>query len=287
MTLRKNALFALAALGIAALLAAPIAQAGSCGSAKTASADKDCSSSCTKVEKASATSPDCTAVKKASATSSGCTGVQKASTCPATCTEIQKASACSSGGTQIQKVWTCPVTGAQMTKDCSATCTKTAGANIQKASACPSSCTKVEKASADFCELDASTCSAKIRDYYKAHGWFGVEMDLAACDAGPTVTRVHAGSPASEAGLQAGDVITSINGISAAPQYRTQLDDFMKAEFKPGKKIRFTAKRGNDIIPMRAELVRIPSDALDQMVAFHLNNSHEGQSDAATAENVQ
>ena len=245
MTLRKNALFVLAALGIAALLTAPIAQAGSCSSAKSASAEKDCASSCTEVQKASATSADCATVQKASATASDCTTIQKASACPATCIEMQKASAC------------------------------------------PSSCPQMQKASAGSCDLDASTCSAKIRDYYKTHGWFGVEMDLAGCDAGPTVTRVHAASPAAAAGLQAGDVITSVNGISAAPQYRDQLDSFMKSEFKPGKKIRFTAKRGNDIIPMRAELVEIPSDALDQMVAFHLNTNHEGQTNASTAENVQ
>ncbi len=232
MTLRKNALFVLAALGFAALLTAPIAQAGSCGSAKSASAYKDCASSCT--------------------------SVQKAAACPSTCTQMQKAAACPSVCTQMQK-----------------------------AAACPSVCTQMQKAAADFCELDASTCSAKIRDYYKAHGWFGVEMDLAGCDAGPTVTRVHAASPAAAAGLQAGDVITSVNGISAAPQYRDQLDAFMKSEFKPGKKIRFTAKRGNDIIPMRAELVEIPSDTLDQMVAFHLDTNHQGQPNVSTAENVQ
>ena len=111
-------------------------------------------------------------------------------------------------------------------------------------------------------------------------------MDLSASNAGPTVTRVHENSPAANAGLQVGDVITSVNGISAAPEYADQLKAFMEAEFTVGKKIRFTAKRDKNIYPMQCELAEIPGAALEEMITAHLSTSHAGQ-DADKAENVQ
>jgi len=260
MQIRKKILLALAVLGVAALITLPYAQAGACGSAKSASQAGGCSA----VKNASQAGA-CSAVKTASqAGASSSAAVQKAAAC---------AQACAAS---------CPqACGVDCTQVCAAACAQACG---------------VQKAAGEPCRFDAGTCAAKMRDYYKTHGWFGVDLELSAGYAGPTVTRVHENSPAAKAGVQAGDIITSFNGISAAPEFSEDLKAFMEAEFKVGKKIRFTAKRQDTILPMHCELAEIPGAALEEMLASHLNDGHAGQSaatdghagqSAVTADNVQ
>jgi len=136
--------------------------------------------------------------------------------------------------------------------------------------------------------MSAEDCAKKVREYYKDHGWLGVEMDLSASDAGPQITKVYPNSPAAKAGLEVGDILTSLNGISAAPEYAEQLHAFMQSSFDIDRRIRFTAKRGREILPMSAVLTQIPDEAISAMINQHLQTAHVNEEDAKEkAENVQ
>ncbi len=72
------------------------------------------------------------------------------------------------------------------------------------------------------------------------HSYVGVELN-ANSNGGAQISQVQAGSPASTAGLKAGDVITAINGtaITSTAQFISTVDGF-----PPGKTITLTVKRG-------------------------------------------
>jgi S1-C subfamily serine protease len=62
------------------------------------------------------------------------------------------------------------------------------------------------------------------------------------------VAAVVPGSPADQAGFRAGDVMTSVDGISFAPQSKTVLDDFMANSYTIGQTVHYTVRRDREII---------------------------------------
>lgn len=248
MQLRKNLFLGLALLAVAALFVAPLAHAACGGCGTHADSKADTGKSCG----ADCTKP-CCADKADASKESGCT---------------KSASACSADKSG---------------------CTKSASACSAAKSGCSSSASATGgESGASQCDLSAGDCAKKVREYYKDHGWLGVEFDLSASDAGPRITKVYPNSPASKAGLEEGDILTSLNGISAAPEYAEQLHAFMQSSFDIDKKIRFTAKRGREILPMSAVLTKIPDDAIDVMINHHLQMAHAGDDVVKEkADNVQ
>lgn len=75
--------------------------------------------------------------------------------------------------------------------------------------------------------------------------YFGIQPDLAASGADGIVIRaVREKSPAEQSGLQTGDVITMINGMSPEG-YQTMIEILL--ESRPGDKLRIRFKRGSDM----------------------------------------
>ena len=74
------------------------------------------------------------------------------------------------------------------------------------------------------------------------HAYLGVQIGDTTAGTGAQVTRVVSGSPADKAGLQAGDVITAIDGksISSADDLTARV-----ATYKPGDKATLSVKRGS------------------------------------------
>ena len=72
------------------------------------------------------------------------------------------------------------------------------------------------------------------------HSYVGVELNSSSTG-GAQISRVSAGSPATSAGLQPGDVVTAINGkpISSTEQFIATVDTY-----SPGQSITVTVKRG-------------------------------------------
>jgi putative serine protease PepD len=74
------------------------------------------------------------------------------------------------------------------------------------------------------------------------HAYLGVQIGDTPDDTGAQVSRVVSGSPADKAGLQAGDIVTAIDGKSISTA-----DDLtaLVATYKPGDKATLTLKRGS------------------------------------------
>ncbi len=147
---------------------------------------------------------------------------------------------------------------------CAKTCSKTC---TSKASACVGQ-------KAEQCTQSAQDCAKMMKAHYDTHGWLGVELDFSDAEAGPVVVRVFPESPAAAAGFRDGDRLTSLNGIGFTAEQKGTLDEFMANGFKVGESVRYTARRDSEIVKLQAQLVKIPGDLLDQVIANHLETAH-------------
>ncbi|MBA3380257.1 MAG: PDZ domain-containing protein, partial [Actinobacteria bacterium] len=88
------------------------------------------------------------------------------------------------------------------------------------------------------------------------HAYLGVAID--GTGGGARVAQVNAGTPAEEAGLQAGDVITGLDGttIGSAAELRAAID-----AQTPGETIRLTFTRDGKSSSVSVTLARRPSRA--------------------------
>lgn len=149
----------------------------------------------------------------------------------------------------------------QTTSACSKACAKT----------CSQACTSK---AGERCSLPAHECAKMMKTHYDTHGWLGVELNFSDAEAGPVVVRVFPESPAAAAGFREGDRLTSLNGITFTPDQSATLGDFMANGFKIGKTVSYTANRDGNIVKLQAQLVKIPGDLLDQVIANHLETAH-------------
>ena len=89
-----------------------------------------------------------------------------------------------------------------------------------------------------------------------AHAYLGVQVGDAANGAGASIGSVQSDSPAADAGLQSGDVVTAVNGkaITGASDLTTAI-----ASAKPGDKVELTVNRDGDQLTLTATLGTRPS----------------------------
>jgi carboxyl-terminal processing protease len=83
----------------------------------------------------------------------------------------------------------------------------------------------------------------------------GVGMSVHPSRAGLVITDTFKGAPARKAGLQPGDVITHVNGVSIAGQGINNSTDRIKG--KPGTFVTLTIKRGKKTIKVRVQRAKI------------------------------
>ncbi len=90
------------------------------------------------------------------------------------------------------------------------------------------------------------------------HAYLGVSVGDNASGSGALIGSVRAGSPASAAGLKAGDVVTAIDGAPIAGS-----NDLTAAvgEHAPGDTIKLTVKRDGSTLQLDAELGKRPATA--------------------------
>ena len=88
-----------------------------------------------------------------------------------------------------------------------------------------------------------SVASSIVAGHKVQHAYLGVKIGNAATGPGANVGTVIAGSPAEKAGLQAGDVITAVNGKSI-----TSADDLTAAvgSHASGDKVTLTVTRNGN-----------------------------------------
>ncbi len=190
----------------------------------------------------------------------------------AACAKTAGASSAQAGMTGCAKTSGASSAQAGMT-DCASMCAQAGMTN------CASMCGEgaVKQAQAVVCTRDTKECAQMLRSEYAKKGWLGAELQWNEGAPGPTVTAVVPGSPADEAGFRAGDVLTSMSGISFAPEQRAVLKEFKANAYKAGKTIRYTAQRGGEIVRLNPKLVKMPSGELDRMFAMHVTAHHPSE----------
>lgn len=160
----------------------------------------------------------------------------------------------------------------------SATCAKTTGTSSAQAGVvgCASTCgvSGVKQAQAVVCPRSSDDCTRAMRTKYATHGWLGAELQWNEGASGPTVAAVAPDSPADKAGFRVGDVLTSLNGITFAPEQRALLHEFKANAYKIGKTVRYTVRRGAEIVRLNPKLEKIPGQELDRMLAMHVTTQH-------------
>lgn len=115
----------------------------------------------------------------------------------------------------------------------------------------------------------------------KKRGWVGIEMEQTE-DGMLAITRVIADSPAEKAGFQAGDVLTSVNGLAYA-----QADEAKRKavwqEMLPGKKMSYVVDRGGKSLDVEVVLASIPETVMAQWIGQHMLMAHLDHSEELPA----
>jgi S1-C subfamily serine protease len=91
------------------------------------------------------------------------------------------------------------------------------------------------------------------------HGWLGLDVDKSA--SGYVVTGVAAGSPASQAGFQKGDVLVAFNGIALTDANKDALKK-AKAGITVGSRVTYTVSRDGAQRQIAAKMAEVPPEVL-------------------------
>jgi len=119
------------------------------------------------------------------------------------------------------------------------------------------------------CKMSTQDCLDHMAAKMKNGGWMGVELDPDQATGGWSVLRVIPNSPAEAAGIQAGDVLTTLNGIRISDDNE---DALMKArkEWKPGQAVNYTINRSGADRQVTVTLAPMPADVLARFIGQHM-----------------
>ena len=129
------------------------------------------------------------------------------------------------------------------------------------------------------CKYSTQDCLDHMAIKMKSSGWVGVELDTDVAE-GYAVTKVFPGSPAEAAGIQAGDVLVALNGVTIN---QGNEDALMKArkDSKPGQNVTYTIKRNGSERQVPLTLATWPADALAKVIGQHMLE-HAGNGEVAS-----
>jgi S1-C subfamily serine protease len=109
-------------------------------------------------------------------------------------------------------------------------------------------------------------------------GWLGVDSDKSTDPAGMKVTKVYADGPAAKAGVQVGDVLVALNGVSLASTAEIAK---IKEGLLPGGTATYSVIRNGQKQDVKVTLAKIPDDVLAQRIGKHMLEHAEIQSASA------
>lgn len=113
----------------------------------------------------------------------------------------------------------------------------------------------------ESCEHGAKATKTAQR---AAHGWLGVETEKA--ESGYAIVKVHADSPAAEAGFQPGDVLVAMNGIRLSEDNHKALKK-AKSRLGVGSEVEYTVRRSSGERTLTATLAPVPDAVLAEWEA--------------------
>lgn len=103
---------------------------------------------------------------------------------------------------------------------------------------------------------------AGMKCSHSTTAWAGACLQRSASGA-VTVAEVAAGSPAAKAGLQAGDIVTAVNGYRLADSHE-RASCSANARCSVGSTVTYTIQRGSATKDFKVALVRMPAGAAEK-----------------------
>lgn len=122
------------------------------------------------------------------------------------------------------------------------------------------------------CDGTPEECVKKLYAKISAKPWLGIEMDADASGAF-VVTKVVEGSPAEQAGFQAGDVLLAMNGVKYSKDNKPALKE-VYADLTPGSSADYVVKRGDGKVKLTATFAHVPETLMAQWIGEHMLSEH-------------
>lgn len=126
------------------------------------------------------------------------------------------------------------------------------------------------------CPEEATKCVEQMTKHFRERGWVGINMDWTEEDDAVRITKVIPGSPAERAGLQAGDILRSLNDIEYNMDNELKLKETYEAA-RPGRIAKFTVERDGQVIRIDVTMEPIPEAVIAQWIGNHLMEAHAAE----------
>jgi C-terminal processing protease CtpA/Prc len=126
------------------------------------------------------------------------------------------------------------------------------------------------------CSYEVEDCVQAMKEKFSQRGWVGINMETDEEAGGVVLTWIAPDSPAAEAGLKKGDLLTSLNGIPYTEANEEQLRKEY-GSFRPGKTATFGIERNGEAKEIAVTLEPMPEEILARWIGEHVLHAHGGE----------
>ena len=123
------------------------------------------------------------------------------------------------------------------------------------------------------CSYKVEDCVQTMKEEFSQRGWVGINMEPDEDAGGVVLTWVSPNSPAEEAGLKKGDLLTSLNGVPYDEANEEKLKQEYKA-FRPGRTVTFGIERDGKGQDITVTLEPMPEEILAKWIGEHVLHYH-------------
>lgn len=128
---------------------------------------------------------------------------------------------------------------------------------------------------------DTDACLRAMHESIARRGWLGIEYEDHDGEGLPEILQVFEGSPAAKGGMQPGDRLLSINGVSYGSP-REEIYAEVKKSLTPGNDVRFEVRRGAEVVELTVTAGQVPDDIAAQWIGRHMVEYHLSDEDGAS-----
>ena len=125
----------------------------------------------------------------------------------------------------------------------------------------------------EYCSYEVEDCVKAMKDKLSQRGWVGINMETDEEAGGVVLTWIAPDSPAEEAGLEKGDLLTSLNGIPYDEDNEDQLRKEYKS-FRPGSTATYGIERAGEAMKISVQLAEMPEEILAKWIGEHVLHYH-------------
>ena len=130
-----------------------------------------------------------------------------------------------------------------------------------------------EKEEKKHCTNRVEDCVRSMKEKFATRGWVGINMEASEEAGGVVLTWISPNSPAEDAGLKKGDLLTSLNGIP----YDEANEENLRKEyesFRPGSIATFGVERNGEAMEIAVTLEPMPEEILAKWIGEHVLHDH-------------